>query len=80
MKKALNTWLDLAYNAHTMMKDFWSYEDITYMPIKNLFTLIKYYTPKLKEIAKQQEAARLKAELEGKRRQQRQEKSRRAKR
>lgn len=61
--------MDLAYNAHTMMKDYWSYEDITCMPIKNLLDLVRYYTPKLREIAKQQEAARLKAELEGKRKQ-----------
>ena len=76
---ALKTWMDLVYNANTMMKEYWTYEDITYMPIKSLLALVKYYTPKLKEIAKQQEAARVKAELENKRKQ-RQQSSRRAKR
>ncbi|MCM1295174.1 MAG: hypothetical protein NC311_06505 [Muribaculaceae bacterium] len=68
------------YNAHSMMKDFWTYEDILCMPIKSLLKEVKYFTPKLREIAKQQEAARVKAELEGKQRQKRQQKSRRTKR
>lgn len=63
--------MDLAYNAHAMLKDYWTHEDITCIPIKNLLGLIKYYTPKFREIAKQQEAARIKAELEGKQRQKR---------
>lgn len=49
-----------------MMRDYWSYDDIMSMPIKGLLDQIEYFTPKLKEIARQQEAARLEAELKGK--------------
>ena len=47
------------------------------MPIRGLLKEVKIFTPKLREIAKQQEAARVKAELEGKRKQQAQRRSKR---
>lgn len=57
----------MVYNAYSMLKDYYSYEQIYHMPLRDLFSNIEYFKPKLKEIARQQEAARLEAELTGKR-------------
>ena len=58
---------DIVFNAHSVLRDFRSYEDISKTPLRNVIEEIEYFTPKLKEIARQQEADRLKAELAGKR-------------
>ena len=60
---------DLAYNAHGMLKDYYTYEEITMMPLSGLFTLIEYFRPKLREIARQQQSKALELELTGKNRQ-----------
>jgi len=50
-----------------MLRDYYTFEEITGMPIRGLFDEIEKFQPKLKEIARRQENARLQAELEGKR-------------
>lgn len=65
--KSLNDWRDLAYNTFNASRDYWSYDEITWMPIKGLLNWIEYLTPKLKAEIKKQEADRLKQELTGKR-------------
>lgn len=57
----------MAYNSHTLLRDFWSYDQIFYMPIRDMIAEVEYFTPKLKEIARRQEADRLQMELTGKR-------------
>lgn len=49
------------------MKDYWSYEDLLWMPLRDCIENVEYFMPKMKEIARQQEAERLKSELTGKR-------------
>ena len=49
-----------------MLKEYYPYDDIKNMPLKNLMQQVKYFTPKFKEIAKRREQERLKMELEGK--------------
>lgn len=71
IKKTEREYFDLAYNAYSMLKEFYTYEEITWMPIRGLFDEIDKFHPKLKEIARRQEEARLKAELEGKKNNQR---------
>lgn len=66
IQKAAKDYRDLVYNAHTVLKDYYSYEQLNAMPIRDVLENINYFTPKLKEIARQQEADRLKAELAGK--------------
>lgn len=57
----------MVYNSHTVLRDYWTYEEINQMPLRDVIAEVEYFTPKLKEIARQQEADRLKAELAGKR-------------
>ena len=57
----------MVYNAHAMMKDYYTYEDIRKIPLKHLLDLIDYFKPKLREIERQQQQNALKMELIGKR-------------
>ncbi len=57
---------ELQYNAYNILKDMYSMEEISIMPLKDLFENINFYTPKLKEISEQRSAANLEAELSGK--------------
>ena len=56
----------MVFNAHSVLKDYWSYEELSYMPIRDIIDEVNYFTPKLRQIAKQQETTRLQAELAGK--------------
>lgn len=72
MQKCTNAsreYFDLAYNAHVMLKEYYTFDEITWMPIGGLFREINNFKPKMREIARRQEQARLQAELEGKRKQ-----------
>ena len=51
-----------------MLKDYFTYDDIREMPIKNLMDWIEFHKPKMAEIAKRQAQERMKAELENKKR------------
>ena len=69
MKAVENAALDyknMVYNAHSALRDYWSYENIFDMPIRNVIAEVEFITPKLNEIARRQEQERLKAELQGK--------------
>lgn len=57
---------DMVYNTHAALKDYWSYEQLGYMPIRDLLDQLEFFTPKLKEIANRQYNERMKAELTGK--------------
>ena len=67
MKKQLNDWRDLAYNTFNASRDYFSYDECTWMPIIGLLDWINYLSPKLKAELKKQEADRLRQELTGKR-------------
>lgn len=56
----------MVYNSYTILRDFFDMEALRMTPLKDLIAQVNYYTPKLKEIARQQESDRLKAELAGK--------------
>lgn len=56
----------MVYNAHSLMKDYWSYEALLWMPLRDCIENVEYFMPKMKEIARQQETERLKSELTGK--------------
>ena len=62
----MTNYRDLAYNAHAMMKEYFTYDDIQAMSLRDLFSLLEYFKPKIQEIIKQQQSAQLKAELTGK--------------
>lgn len=49
------------------MKDYWDYNSLYWMPLRDCIEQVEYFMPKMKEIARQQEAERLKSELTGKR-------------
>lgn len=66
LKKAVKDYRDMVYNAHTVLKDYWSYEDIYNMPLRDVINEVNYFMPKLREIARRQERDRLEAELSGK--------------
>ena len=46
-----------------MLKDYFSWEELTWMPIKDLMGWINFFQPKFQEIAKRQQQERLEAEL-----------------
>lgn len=56
---------DMVYNAHTVLRDYYTYEEILWMPLRDVMAKVKFFTPKLKEIARYQEGERLKAEMTG---------------
>lgn len=56
----------MVYNAHTALRDYWSYEQLGYMPIRDLMDQLDFFLPKLKEISNRQANDRLQAELTGK--------------
>ena len=63
----LKDYRDLVYNAHSMLRDYYAYEDISMIPIRDLLGIIDYFKPKLAEIAKRQQNDMLQMELQGKR-------------
>ena len=63
----MTEYLDLVDNAYSMLKEYFTFEDLYWMPIKNLLYWIHYFRPKFEKIARRQENERLKMELEGKR-------------
>lgn len=69
VQKSYKEWVDLAYNVHGASRDYWSYDEITMMPIRALLRWVDILTPKLKEIAKRQEADKMTQDLTGQRRQ-----------
>lgn len=56
---------DMVYNAHTALKDYWSYEQLGYMPIRDILDQLDFFLPKLKEISNRQANNRMQAELTG---------------
>lgn len=50
-----------------MLKDYNSWEELSWMPIKDLMDRINFFQPKFQEIAKRQAQERLEAELTQKR-------------
>lgn len=56
----------MVYNAHTALKDYYTYEALSYMPLRDLTDNLEFFMPKLKAIAERQQNARLQAELTGK--------------
>ncbi len=56
----------MVYNAHTVLKDQYSYEEIRWMPLRDCFDAVDFITPKLQEIARRQESEKIEAELTGK--------------
>jgi len=65
-KDTAKDYRDMVYNAHTILKDYHSYDDIMSTPLRDIIDDIEYFTPKLKEITRRQEADRLRAEFSGK--------------
>lgn len=66
-EKVLKSYLDLVDNAYNMLKTYYTYDDLMWMPIRDLLRKIRYWKPKFDRIARQQEEERLKMQLEGQR-------------
>lgn len=65
IKETAKSYKDMVYNAHTALREFYPYESLYYMPIKNLMEEVEFITPKLNEIMRRQQADRMKAEMTG---------------
>lgn len=61
----------MVYSAHSMLKEYYTFEEINWMPIKSVLQEIEYFKPKMKEIARAQETKKLEMELMGKQNQKR---------
>lgn len=68
VKKGTKDYNDLVYNAHTMLKDYFSYEDIQHMTLRRVMDLLAEFKPRFREIAKRQHQQQLQQQMEGKRR------------
>jgi len=66
IKQASKSYKDMIYNAHSALRDYWTYDELANMPLRDLITKTEYFTPKLREIMKRQQAEQLNAELSGK--------------
>lgn len=62
----LNTYRELAYNAWTYLRDVYKYDDILNMPVPYLLSLLKYFTPKIKEMSEARASKELTDALTGK--------------
>ena len=60
-------------NAFRLLNEYFSFDDLMAMPLRDLIDYIEYFSPKMKRIAEEREERRVKAELENKRRQKEQE-------
>ena len=63
VQDSLKGYLDLAYNTHSMLKDYYTYEEITWMPLKDLMRQIEIFKPRFREIAQRQQQERMKQEF-----------------
>ena len=68
VQKGMKEYNDLVYNAYTMMKDYYSYEDLLWMPLKHIMRVINEFKPRFQEIARRQQQEAQKQALEGKKR------------
>lgn len=57
----------MIYNAHGLLRDYYTYEDIAMFPIRDLLETIDYFKPKMREIAARQQRETMELELQGKR-------------
>ena len=64
--EVLKNYKDLVYNAYTMLRDYYTYEDISMFPLRDLFHTIDYFKPKFQEIAQRQQRDAMALELQGK--------------
>lgn len=69
MEEHIKDYKDLVYNAHMTLKDYYSYEQISCMPMRVILGELDFMRPKIKEIMRAQANATLQAELSGQRHQ-----------
>ena len=67
VQKGLKEYNDLVYNAHGMLKDYYAYEQLLWMPLRNIMDKLAEFKPRFQEIARRQQQAQLQQQLEGKR-------------
>ena len=68
MKKQLREYNDLVFNIHQMLKDYFTYDELMWMPLRNLYSQVDEFKPRFKRIAAEQERMRIDQELKGKNR------------
>lgn len=56
----------MVYNAHQLMKDYYTYDELMEMPLRYFFDELDFFSTKAKEIADQQAKDRLEKEVAGK--------------
>ena len=66
MREAAKEYNDLIYNAHTMLKDYYSYQELQWMPLRNLIDKVAEFKPRFQEIARRQQSEMLSQQLFGK--------------
>lgn len=66
MQKQLREYKDLVFNIHQMLREYFSYEDLMWMPLRNLFAQVDEFKPRFKRIAAEREKMQVEQELKGK--------------
>lgn len=59
VREIRDSYMELIYSAWQMLKDVYDYDDIANMPLSDLMRLIKFFTPKMKELQQARENAEL---------------------
>ena len=56
----------MIYNAHALMKEYYTYDELFEMPLGDLFDELDFFAKKAKEIAQRQAREQAERELTGK--------------
>lgn len=56
---------EMIYNAHALMRDYYTYDELMDMPLGHLFDEIDFFAKKAKEIADRQAKDKIENELSG---------------
>lgn len=57
----------MAVNAHQMLSEYFTFEDLNNMPLYQLLEYVNFFMPRMREIARRKQAKQFEAELAGKR-------------
>lgn len=63
VKRELKEYKDMAYNVYTMLQEYYTYEEIRWMPLRNVKDLVKEFKPRFEEIQRRRKDEELKRQL-----------------
>lgn len=66
MRKAAKDYREMAINAHQILSEYFTFDDLYTMPIYQLLDHVNTFLPRMREIARRKQAKQFENELAGK--------------